>query len=436
MNLNSEILMQFLKLDLINLQGSDEKLNKLQATAVSLTKILEDDPKKAISYTLIALDPKAPEDDKTVKEIVSVLEENWATYFNAFSGTPVQVVRALLLQALVTVAQTNQLVAVAFVSIVRNVLPYMEVGNEKDMWTDLVAKFESQLNILAEKEWATPENISVEALSYSPPKQIQISSAEVKLDREALKTGIEKATAPTNSKSEQTGGNQHWPHNNPTQWVYEFNTRMVSAISEVVDKAFEQAKIEPINLSKPLKELTIAVAQHVNATLEAVNDATAGLQCRTNLIWWRESLYSQSALCSYRKMPMPIAATMMAFDLANMVPSFSPASVPAFLFESTSLIMKSETDEGIELGQRIEDIKQSEYTEPLRNYINQTLNKFEGRSLLLNLVALDVNLDEAQFRKLTGLATTTRISDADWSNWVFRELQSIKAVILGEKDSE
>lgn len=427
--------MHFLKLDLINLQSSDEKLEKLEATTLALIKLLEEDPKRAIPYTLIALDPKAPEDDKTVKEIISVLARTWTTYFNTFSGTPVQVVRALALQALVTEAENNQLIALVLVLIARNALPYMEVGNEAYMWTEIVAKFEARSNTLAEQEWTTPDKIAVKAFSYSPPKSIHISSSDVKIDREALQIGIEKATAPQNSKNQPTNGNPNWV-NNAQAWSNEFSNRMVSAISNEVDKAFEQAKVEPINLSKPLKELTVAVTNHIDATLEAVSNATAGLQRRSNLIWWRESLYSQSASCSYRKMPMPIAATIMAFDLANMIPIFSPASVTAFLHESTSLIIKNNTNEIMELGQRIEDIKQSEYTEPLRNYIKHTLNKLEGRSLLLNLVAFNINLDEAQFRKLTGLAINTQISDADWSTWVFRELQSIKAVVSGEKDSE
>lgn len=428
--------MHFLKLDLINLQSSDEKLEKLKDTTLALIKLLEEEPKRAIPYTLIALDSKVSEDDKTVKEIISVLAKTWTTYFNTFSGTPVQVVRAMALQAMVTVAENNSLIALVLVSIARNVLPHIEVGSEANMWAELVDKFETQLNTLAEQKWAAPEKITVKAFSYSPPKQIQISSSDVKLDREELQIGIEKATGPQNSKNQPTNGNPHWATNSVQAWSNEFSNRMVSAISDVVDKAFEQAKVEPVNLSKPLKELSVAVADHIDASLEAISGATAGLQRRSNLIWWRESLYSQSALCSYRKMPAPIAVTMMAFDLANMVPILCPASVIAFLYEATSLIIKTDTDESFELGQRIEDLKKSEYVEPLRNYISQTLNKSEGRSLLLNLIGFGTSLDEIRFRELTGLAINTQISDADWATWVFRELQSIKAVISGEKDSE
>ena len=341
----------------------------------------------------------------------------------------------MLLQALVISAEENKQVAIAFVSITRNVLPHIEIGNEIDMWHKLVARFESELNIAAEKEWATPENIYIKTFSYSPPKQIKISAADVILNRDALQIGIEKAAGPQNKKNETTNGNPHWP-NSPTHWVNEFSPLMVSAISDVVDSALAQAKIEPIDLSKPLKDLSIAVGTHLDIALEAVSRATAGLQRRSNLIWWKESLYSQSTFCSYRKMPVTVASTVMAFDLFKMIPLHSPASVSAFLFESISLITNSQKEKSMGLGQRIKDVKQSEYVEPLRKYINQKYKDLEGRGPLLKLLGSNINPDDQQFRGLTGLTPDIQLSNAEWASWVFNELQAIRAVISGEDEDE
>jgi hypothetical protein len=59
-------------------------------------------------------------------------------------------------------------------------------------------------------------------------------------------------------------------------------------------------QIEPVDLSEPLKNLASAVSIHVDNTLQAVSGATAGLQRRTSLIWWKETLYSPSVQRSYR----------------------------------------------------------------------------------------------------------------------------------------
>lgn len=433
--MSTEILMKFLKLGLIDLQGSDEKLDKLETTSISLSKILELSPSKALAYTLIALDPQAPENDPVVQETISILEENWTTYFNTFASTPIQVVRALLLQALVISAEENKQVAIAFVSIIRNVLPHMEIGNEMDMWSELVKKFESELNIAAEKEWTTPEKISVEAFSYSPPKQIKVSSADVTLNYEALKKGIEKASGPRNSNSETTNGNKYTvAHGEP--WIHEFVPRMTTAITEVIDTAFVEAKIKPIDLTKPLQELSTAVADHIDSTLEAVSRATVGLQRRTSLIWWKESLYSQSASSSYRQMPIDIAAAIMAFDLFNQVPTCSPASVSAFLSESILLLTKDENEKEVGLADRFREVQQSKYADSLRKYIQNLFKDIKGRGPILRFLTSDLSPNNQQFGELTGLAPDTQISNSEWASWVFRELQAIRAVTSGESEDD
>ena len=73
---------------------------------------------------------------------------------------------------------------------------------------------------------------------------------------------------------------------------------------------------------------------HLTATLQAVSGATAGLQRRTNLLWWKEALFSPSARMSYRDMSASDAAALMAFDMHRQIPTFSPASVAAFLRET------------------------------------------------------------------------------------------------------
>ena len=73
----------------------------------------------------------------------------------------------------------------------------------------------------------------------------------------------------------------------------------------------------------------------MDATLKAVSGATAGLQRRTNLIWWKKEHSIRRALeFSYRSMTPSAAAALMAFDLHQQVPTFSPASVTAFLQEA------------------------------------------------------------------------------------------------------
>ena len=79
-------LLRFLDQGLIDVGGDDTKLVKLQATAVELAAALKTNPGKSLP---------------------------------------------LLLEALVAAAREDNRVAVGFVACVRNVLPFMETGNEE-----------------------------------------------------------------------------------------------------------------------------------------------------------------------------------------------------------------------------------------------------------------------------------------------------------------
>ena len=430
---STEVLVLFLKKGLIDLGGSDEKLVKLVSTSAELGNILEQTPSKVLSYILVALDPQVSKDDPIVKEALSVLEENWTTYFNTFSGIPTQVVRALLLQAIVNKSEKNQQVAIAFVSIARNVLSLVGVGNEDDVWPDLILSIEQELNHQAEAEWAAPESITVEEFSYTPSKSIKLPSKDVTLDRESLQSGIEKASGPNNPKAEVTSGNNVWP-NSGEAWVHKFTPLITTAIADVIDTAFAEVQVD---FSKPLKELSTAVANHIDSALGSVSGATIGLQRRTSLIWWKESFYSPSAFSSYRQMPTNIAAIVMAFDIFNQVPTCSPASVTAFLYESVLSLSTDEVTGQIELAGLIKEIQQSDYTIPFSHYLDDLLTKDQGRGLLLSLLkhsSRSSSPNAEGFRNLTGLESDTQLSNSDWASWVFRELQATRAVLQGADD--
>jgi hypothetical protein len=178
-----------------------------------------------------------------------------------------------------------------------------------------------------------------------------------------------------------TNGNPHMPQNAPSQWVTEFGDKMAEAVAEVVDAVAGAVSIEQSDLSEPFRALASSVSEYVDTTLKAVSAATAGLQRRTNLLWWKEALFSPSARLSYRDLPRAVAAALMAYDLQQQVPTFSPASVAAFLFEAVIGLPTVEQDK----------------TFPIRELV-----------------------EEAQ--RHAGLASLRA-----WATWIFREMQAAAA---------
>lgn len=430
----TDILIRFLGAGLINVGGDDAKLDRLKETAADLAASLKKTPAKSASFALIAFDPEAPADDPVIKEAVEALQKRWATYVNTFSGTPVAVIRAILLDALVHAADEDDKVGVAFVTSARNALPFMEAGNERVIWTDVVADIERRVDMRAEAEWATPSSITAPAMSFEAPKAVSTGATFGSVDKVALTQQVLAAVIAQNAAGQPTGGNQYYLHQHPQQWAQEFSTRLAATIADVVDAFGEEANVESIDLSGPLKGLAQAVTTHVEATLGAVTSATTGLQRRTNLIWWKESLYSPSARVSYREMPTSTAAALMAFDLHQQVPTFSPASVAAFLHEAVLSLPSLDPVQELSIRSLLEEAMATPELAPLREAAAQLVQDLAGRGPVLALLGHGsgrATLDDGGFRAHVGVPAATPLTVPGWATWLFRELQAARAAQEG-----
>lgn len=433
--MTDNILLRFLQTGLIDVGGDDAKLSKLTETAEDLAATLKKAPTKAASFALIAFDPEASPDDPVIVEAMAALHKRWATCVNTFAGTPVAVLRAVLLDALVQAARSDDKVGVAFVYSARNALPFMEAGHESPIWAGALAEIEERIDARAQAEWATPESISVPALSFAAPKPIVISTSPKPVNKAALTKGFEAAAGPTNAQGQSTKGINYWPPNNPQQWVTDFGARMTDVIAQALDENASGAKIAPIDFSAPLTELSQAVADHVAKTLKAVSEAAAGLQRRTNLIWWKEALYSPSARTSYRSLPPSVAAGLMAFDLHRQVPTFSPASISAFLEEAVLILPGLDATQTRPISDFLSEALASPPLLSLRETSAQLVSEPKGRGPLLSILghtsASTKAMDSTTFRALVGVAASTPLTVSGWTQWLFRELQAARATQEG-----
>ncbi len=279
MSENQEILISFLSIGVVNVGGDDTKLEKVQAAVKDLVTGVKKSPAKAIKYTVVAADPDVEASDPTIEEAMVILRKHWSTVSNTFQATPVAIIRAMLLDAVVKCAREDDAICVAFVNSARNVLPYVPSGNERPIWLDAVKEIEAKVDDRAVAEWATPEMISVRSLAYSAPQTKSASLKYSAVDRSTLTTMIWRASGP------QVGGDQnpHWP-NSPQQWVQQFVPRLVTAIADAIDNTVGELDIESIDISGPFQTMAKAISTHIEMTLAAVSGATAGLQRRTNLL--------------------------------------------------------------------------------------------------------------------------------------------------------
>lgn len=433
--MNDNVLLRFLSNGLLNVGGDDDKLGHLKQTAVDLTGVLDKEPVKAPRFALVAFDPDVPTTDPTIVEVEDALRNRWATYVNTFDGKPVAVFRAMLLDALIGASKENKIVAAAFVASARNVLPYMEVGGEREIWADIVGETERNVEDRAEREWAPPASIAVPAVKFepSPKTEFRISSKEVDtstLRAQLFKAGGAEATSP-NRQQASTGGNPHSVYHDQASWNYEFGKRTAEAVGNAINQTIRGLSIDGIDLPGFSDEMKTGISEYLTETLQAVSKAAAGLQRRTGLLWWKEALFSPSVRMSYRDMSPFDAAVLMAFDMHRQIPTFSPAGIAAFLRESVIALPAIEREEKVPIRELFERSRIADVLDEFRTETRKLVAAPVGRGPVLGLIGhpqVAPQIDDLTFRDLIGVKPTTMLTLPDWSVWIFRELQAARAI--------
>ncbi|MGN2242460.1 GTPase-associated system all-helical protein GASH [Frateuria sp. GZRR33] len=428
-----EFLLRFLEVGIIDLKGDDAKLDKLRAATKELSAALRKSPSKAISFTMVAADPNIPATEPVLDEAMTALRNQWQTVANAFAGRPVAVLRAILLDATVQAARADDGIAVAFVNTARNALAHSEASDEGEIWREAVSEIEIKVDARAEAEWATPETITVDPMKYTPPDPLPVDYAVPTVGRDDLKAKMHSAAGPWGPADP----NPYSPQNNASAWSQEFASRMSVAISEVLDEMAEELAPAPIDFSGPLSTLAQAVSTHVDRALASFSGATAGLQRRTNLLWWKEALYSPSTHASYLDVPPFEASAMMAFDLHEQVPTYSPASVSAFLREAIRCLPAATSDEcrgEREILRLVHEARATKLMEPFRALAAQYAPAPAGRGPLLSMIGHPQDsgtADPTAFRALSGVDASFKMTPSEWGTYLFRELQSARATCGG-----
>jgi GTPase-associated system-like protein len=415
--MSETVLLRFLGSGLVDVGGDDAKLGKLQATSNAIALVLKKVPSKVPNYCLVAFDSNAPSADPVVVEVLNTLKELWPTYVNTFASTPITVLRAIILDALVEAAREDERVAVAFSASARNIFPFMETGNELSIWADVVDEIEATVDSRAEQEWATPASIQVGQLQIDTIQPIKIANSSVTVNRDSLKQKFTTAAQ----------GNGVYPQNNPGQWAQNFGNSFSDVVAEILDDISAKAKVAPVDLTAPLQHVTTSVSSYMAQSMHAFSAATFGLQRRTNLIWWKQALFSPSKQKSYRAFPVTIASALMALDLYQQIPMFSPASVSAFLEEAVRSLPPSPN-----VGQRVlkdllREACESSTLDVVRAEAAKLFPSPLGRSPILAVIAHPETfsaLKDDELQRIIGVSLGVQISDPQWASWLFRDLQA------------
>ncbi len=433
--MSDDVLLRFVTRNLIDVGGDDTKLTNLRHAAGDLSGILKETPAKTLAFSLAAFDPEVPESDPSIAEAADALRKRWETYANTFATVPVAVCRAMLLDALIQASRGNEAVAIGFATSARNVLPFIEVGREQEIWAEVVTEIERGVEERAEAEWATPASIDLPKLTFDAISLTESRVSDQRVNENELAKKIFAAAGPSYYSSEDGGnhstdGNKYFP-NQDGHWVYEFGTRTATAITELIDGTVERLSVEGMGLSEAHDALADAISVHLTRTTKAVIDTTMSLQRRADLLWWKEARFSPSSRKSYREMEVSKAAALMAFDMHQQIPAFSPASVAAFLWEAVISLPNGNENQKSPIRKLVEDAGQTDELAELRKEAARLVITPTGRGPLLGLIAYPEvlsQIDDRGFLDLVGIRPEIELNMPDWSVYLLREFQAARAV--------
>ncbi|AGS80679.1 hypothetical protein LEP1GSC052_0073 [Leptospira phage vb_LkmZ_Bejolso9-LE1] len=411
------MIQDFLNYNLISITD-DNIVEKLKKASDDLVLEFRQNTYKVKSFALVAFDPDALADNIEVAEAKEIILKNWSTFLNNSKDTPLTLVRAVILEALEIISKEGFFVPLIWLTI-RNVHRYYNLkGKEKDLIFNFLQRLGEEVERQGVKKWALLSTASREKLAVTKPEAINI-----KTDLNTLQKKMEDASGPNNSENKVNfeSPNQYWP-NQPQNWSYEFAPRAAKGIAEAIDKVLKDLQ------TKVLTGMQTSIYDSVNDIMAKMYDEVVErnrfLQIRTELLWWKEACYSVSLNQSYKDQQRGVLQVAIAFDYASFIPEIYPTSVDYFLKETYKNIT-AEEDKNLKLSEILKLIEQ--FRTQLKTIFNEPNTQLGRISLLDYIVGLVwEKFTLKQFQRLVGISDNSEMTLAEFTIWLFHDLQSLK----------
>lgn len=415
--MQKKILQDFLSLRLVDIGADDARLEKLTQACDELANEYAHNPSSALPPLLAAWNPTAGE-DPSLLSIGKVVQTHWPTYRGAFQGEPLTLYRALVIQAVFDAMSRQGTLAVAVHLIGENVMSRLNVGREQEPLSKLLDSAKVLTAARLDALWpqqARPSQVTpFEAPGFPTVK---------KLDAATWHANVAAATGPTNKASTAlAGANPYWSQQTQ-HWSWEFTDRMAPILADVHDRAVALAVKASTQAFKALGE---SVAEKLNESLAAAATGATQLNTASQLLWWRQALYSEVAAKPYRKLAPIQTAFCMALDLADLLPQVYPPAVESLLYEAVRGVAGKDTSEEVAMSDLFETLRQDTQVASLSGF--EALRTAPGTQLLLvQAVATSAATGKPERPRL-GIDANIKLELGDWAIWMLRELKALQAL--------
>lgn len=401
-----------------------ENIANLNKAVVELQKRLRKKKEKIIPYTLVALDPTISDDDPIVQEVEALIIKKWSTFRNSVAktkDTPIAYVQAVILEALNELSKDKNLAAIIWHTGC-NIVSHYKLAGQEEVLTHFLLKIGSKVEEVARNNWSILENAKIDTLDSIDLTLPKVSPGKVAED--ALKTHLMAASA-----QQSVGGeNPQWASHNAVQWPSFFSTRAAKGLSKEINAALSTQNKSLTSISNSIQEALSSYLADLKPYLEQVSSSilqsSQSLNKRSDLLWWKQALYSHRLDSGYRTLgPLALAVTM-AVDLADNVSPIYPKSVDFFLKETLRDVLGDEAENEVAVTELLDRLQQLSDAE--KQLLEDLCNENESRKALgacmADMMKEKINADE--FFKRTGLVKRAKISLVELTVWLFHDLQA------------
>lgn len=420
--MDGSILQNYLNLQHIKV-ADEPSIENLKKAVIEVKKQLTRKKPTVIPYTLVALDPKIKDTDPVVKQVETIIIKKWSTFKNSVTATKdksTTYVRAVILESLSQLAKSDISFAVLIWHTARDVVKFYQLNTEKDSITPFLQHLANTTEEGSQKEWSLKREIKIPEFEVDKiPIDLKIVSQKYLIER------LHAATGPSSVKdginSNNTDANRYWPNSNQN-WSGDFGDIAGKAIAASINSVLkgQNGQIEQIsiNINESLKVLSPMLSNIGKSLMEKAE----AVDKRTQLIWWKQALYSPRLNTSYHGLSSLDTSIIIAFDLADMVSPIYPVSVDFLLRETIKDLKGEEADKKKALGDWLSDISNATHDSKLA-LVEHAVENDERKTLLVGFANAAVK-GPYHFFEESGIDSKEEVSLSDLAVWLFHGLQA------------
>ena len=352
-----------------------------------------------------------------MQQVETIIIKKWPAFKNSVTATndiSTTYVRAVILEALSQLSKDDAAIAALVWLTARDVTGHYQLDAEENSIRALLQQLADRVEEHGQAAWG-----AIHKPQASKLNEIEISISAIKaaeIDEESLKEQLLDAMVYSGWNTEAEGGKNPYHHGqNSWEWPKFMAEHSATGIIQVVNSALSQQAQSLFVQLKPFFE-------EVDNSI--VNSITVNNK-RSELLWWKQSLYSRSLNASYRSLDPLNAAVCMAYDLAEQVEPIYPESLDYLLRETLKDVHGDHAAEDRPLTEWLKD--SLSLHEKIQSELKAYAAAEEQRKPLLNAWANFLNSGEsANFFTETGIDKKAKLTASDLGVWLFHGLQAQK----------